>query len=175
MHELGDGGRGGDGGDGGNAGSGGQVDFHANDPRLLALVEADVRKGLGGRRGSGGSGGSTCADVSTLTNRFIASLTFRFDRTGGGSGGSGGSGGPRTQRRVTKRDHNGNTRTVTEYGRSTSSGSRGYSGSSGPYVVSTLVRHRHQHIRPRTHSHDRRALRTETEQTDGTDRTDRTV
>ena len=70
------GGQGGDAADGGNAGDGGRCVIQAQDPRLFALVEADVmpgNPGAGVKGGTGGKGGNAGS---------------------GGSGGQGGDGGP---------------------------------------------------------------------------------
>ncbi len=126
---LDDGGKGGDGGNGGNggygadggqpapgalAGRGGNVTVSTRDPKLLMLVECDVRGGFGGRGGLGGIMGSG------------------GNAGGGGHSGKGGSGG-RGGKEVTRKEGN---KTVTiqkagKSGQSGSSGSSGHSGSSG--------------------------------------------
>ena len=114
----GDGGRGGDGADGGSpapgalAGRGGNVVVSTQDPKLLMLVECDVRGGFGGRGGLGGIPGSAGH---------------------GGSGGSGGSGGRagHAGKEITTKDSAGKTVVVKKAGKPGKSGSSGSSGKSG--------------------------------------------
>jgi hypothetical protein len=114
----GDGGRGGDGADGGSpapgalAGRGGNVVVSTRDPKLLMLVECDVRGGFGGRGGLGGIPGSAGH---------------------GGFGGSGGHGGRAGKggKEITTKDSAGKTVVVKKAGKPGKSGSSGSSGKNG--------------------------------------------
>ncbi len=110
----GNGGSGADGGSpapGGLAGRGGNVVVSTRDPKLLMLVECDVRGGFGGRGGLGGIRGSA-------GNGGIGGHA--------GKGGRAGHGG----KEVTERREN-KTVTIHKAGRSGQSGSSGSSGHNG--------------------------------------------